>query len=128
MLKKVRVAVIGIGLIGTRHVQASLKNPDVELLCTVEPHGARREKVRKELGIKCFESCSEMLNNSDSRPEAAIVCTPNETHLLVAKELIAAGVNVLVEKPLAESVESARELVGSTFDVECSMAEMARFL
>ena len=46
-----------------------------------------------------------------SKPDAAIVCTPNSTHVAVSSDLIKAGVHVLVEKPMSTTIASAQELV-----------------
>jgi predicted dehydrogenase len=45
------------------------------------------------------------------KPDAAIVCTPNHTHVAVSKELLDNGINVLVEKPISTDVGSGKELV-----------------
>jgi predicted dehydrogenase len=45
------------------------------------------------------------------KPDAAIVCTPNNTHAIIAKDLLTAGVHVLVEKPIATTIQDGRDLI-----------------
>jgi predicted dehydrogenase len=52
-----------------------------------------------------------MLDDPLAKPDAALVCTPNHTHVAVSKELLQAGIHVLCEKPISIDVESGRELV-----------------
>ncbi|KAJ5637454.1 hypothetical protein N7490_007333 [Penicillium lividum] len=80
----VKVAIVGAGLIGPRHAESVISNSSTELQhCYLLPH----------------------------KPDAAIVCTPNKTHVPIAKELLAAGVHVLLEKPVSDSVETGRSLL-----------------
>lgn len=49
------------------------------------------------------------------RPDGAIVCTPNQTHVSVAEDLLRNGIHALVEKPLCVDIGSGRSLVSSWF-------------
>lgn len=80
-----------------------------ELSCIVDPNPAA-QKVAQDLGTAWYNSIKEMLA-SGCRPVAAIVCTPNHTHVSVSKELLDAGIHVLVEKPISGDAESAQSLV-----------------
>lgn len=104
-----KIVIIGVGLIGPRHAQAVLQEPTAELLCIVDPNAAAQEVAHK-LGTAWYASTKDMLA-AGYRPDAAIVCTPNHTHVLVSKELLEAGIHVLVEKPISGDVESAQSLV-----------------
>jgi predicted dehydrogenase len=107
--QRVKIAIIGTGLIGPRHAQAVLKEPRAELVCIVDPNPAVKD-VAATLGVPLYESIGEMLE-SRHRPEAAFICTPNHTHVPVAKELLQGGVHVLVEKPISTDIASGQELV-----------------
>ncbi|CAG9941608.1 unnamed protein product [Clonostachys rosea f. rosea IK726] len=112
--QNIRLAIIGFsGLIGKRHTTHVLANPSTELVATVDP-SPTAPTVASSLGIEhvpLFTSIAEMLNSNVPRPDAAIVCTPNHTHVPLATELVEAGIPVLVEKPLSNDVESGQGLV-----------------
>lgn len=105
----VKIAIIGTGLIGPRHAQAVLNEPDAILSCIVDPSPAA-EAIAKQLEVPRYASVQEMLASS-SKPDAAIVCTPNHTHVPVSKELLNGGVHVLCEKPVSVDVPSGQDLV-----------------
>ena len=105
---KVRIAVIGIGTIGPRHIESITACSDAELVCIVDPSDAA-QKVAAAYGVPLYRSVHQMLRTT--QPEVSIVCTPNHTHVPISKELLTAGVHVLVEKPLSNTVESGKDLV-----------------
>ncbi|EON65308.1 hypothetical protein W97_04546 [Coniosporium apollinis CBS 100218] len=105
----VKIAIIGTGLIGPRHAQAVLNEPDAILSCIVDPSPAA-EAIAKQLEVLRYASVQEMLASS-SKPDAAIVCTPNHTHVSVSKELLDGDVHVLCEKPISVDVPSGQDLV-----------------
>lgn len=104
-----KIVVVGTGLIGPRHAQAVLQEPTAELTCIVDPNPAA-QKVAQDLGTTWYNSIKEMLA-AGCKPAVAIVCTPNHTHVPVCKELLEAGIHVLVEKPISGDVKSAQSLV-----------------
>lgn len=112
----VKIAVVGTGLIGPRHAQAVLKEPQASLTCIVDPSPAA-EAVASTLNVPWYKSIRDMLL-SDDKPDAAIVCTPNHTHVALSKELLEGGVHVLVEKPISVDIASGRELVSTAATVE----------
>lgn len=105
----VNIAIIGCGLIGPRHAQSILKTPYAHLIALVDPapHGP---KTAVSLNTTHYSSISKLLS-SPHKPDAAIICTPNATHVPLSLELIAAGIHVLVEKPISTSIQSGKELV-----------------
>ena len=105
----VTIAVVGVGLIGPRHAQSVAGCDDAKLLCLVDPSPSAR-LVAESFQVPAFKSIPEMLD-AGYRPNAAIVCTPNRTHAAIAKELLAEGIHVLVEKPISTTVQDGRDLV-----------------
>ncbi|KAF2019744.1 NAD(P)-binding protein [Aaosphaeria arxii CBS 175.79] len=105
----IRVAIIGTGLIGPRHAEAVVKEPETDLVCIVDPNPAAAS-VAQRFDCPLFGSVQEMLA-SDSKPDAALVCTPNHTHVSVSKQLLEGGVHVLCEKPISIDVASGQDLI-----------------
>lgn len=110
---KVRIAVIGTGIIGPRHAQAVQRDNDAELICIVDPSPAA-EAVAGSLAVPLYPNVGAMLRSEHC--DAAIVCTPNHTHVAVSLELLAGGLHVLVEKPISIDIESGKQLVGRACD------------
>lgn len=110
-LPRVTIAIIGGGLIGPRHAQSVIKNPNTSLVALVDPapHGAQ---VAADLNINHYRSVSALIN-SPHKPQAAIICTPNATHVPIATTLAAAGVHILVEKPISTDIPSGRALISN---------------
>lgn len=104
-----RIAIVGTGLIGPRHAEAILSEHSAVLACIVDPSPAART-VAMKLRCPLYTSVQAMLASAD-RPDAALVCTPNHTHVAISKELLEGGVHVLCEKPISVDVASGQELV-----------------
>lgn len=105
----IKIAIVGSGLIGPRHGEAILNVPETELACVVDPNPAAQAAADK-LECPLYPSVQAMLASSE-KPDAALVCTPNHTHVSVARELLDAGLHVLCEKPISVDVASGQELV-----------------
>src|SRR3954463_8501971 len=103
----VRLAVIGSGIMGTNHARVATGLPGVELVAVVDPDRERSEKLAAAFGARAVTDVCEL----PSLVDAAVVATPTQFHAPVAHELITAGVDVLVEKPIAPDVETAQRLV-----------------
>ncbi|KAK3635751.1 hypothetical protein LTR22_019031 [Elasticomyces elasticus] len=108
-MASVKIAIIGTGLIGPRHARSVLNCSDATLACIVDPSPAA-SAVARDLGVPLYGSILKMLEAGD-RPDAAIVCTPNSTHVSLSIELLQAGIHVLVEKPVATTLNDAERLV-----------------
>ncbi|KAL1963039.1 hypothetical protein VTN77DRAFT_8787 [Rasamsonia byssochlamydoides] len=106
----IKVAIIGGGLIAPRHAQSVISNPSTELVALVEPSSIGPETAER-FHSRHYSSVSALLGDKQNKPDAAIVCTPNHTHVAIAEELLAAGVHVLVEKPISSDIDSGRTLV-----------------
>jgi len=107
------VAVVGVGAFGRNHArvyQQLQAAGSVRLVGVVDPNTARADAVAREFGCKAFGSVEQMLT-THSEVQAASVAVPTVLHREVAGSLMEAGVDVLIEKPLAAALGEADELV-----------------
>jgi predicted dehydrogenase len=113
--KLVSVAVIGAGAFGRNHAriyrQLAQQGEPVRLVGVVDPDVSRADAIAGEFGCRAFGSI-EQLTTTHSEIQAASVAVPTVRHLEVARALMESGIDVLVEKPLASSLEDADELIG----------------
>lgn len=108
MAAKIKIAIIGAGLIGPRHAQSVVACPDAELVAFVDP-SPQADAVAKRFEVPCYDSVDALLA-SELLPDASIVCTPNGTHVGISERLLQAGLHVLVEKPVSIDVQSGQRL------------------
>lgn len=107
-----RIVQVGVGKMGRAWLRAFAATDDVELVGIVEPVAANREWAMAECGFRpdqCVDSVEAALDSFAW--DAAAVVTPPPTHRPLAEQLLRAGKHVLLEKPLATSIEDARDLV-----------------
>ena len=108
-----RVAVIGAGAFGRNHLRVykelELAGEAVQLVAVVDRDARVAQEVAAKFAIPAFESIEACL--SATKLDAASVCVPTVHHLAAAAPLLAAGVDVLVEKPLAASLEDADRIL-----------------
>jgi predicted dehydrogenase len=107
LMSKMNVAVIGAGAIGRTHIELAQRHDAVRLAAIADPSDNARA-LAKVQGLPWYADHREMLDTV--RPDAAIVATPNATHVAVAIDCMERGIPVLVEKPIADTVEEARAL------------------
>ena len=104
---------IGVGAFGRNHArvyQQLQQAGSVRLVGVVDPDTVRADAVAREFGCKSFGSVEQMLT-THSEVQAASVAVPTVLHLDVARNLMGAGVDVLIEKPLAATLDDADELL-----------------
>jgi predicted dehydrogenase len=107
-----RVAVAGTGAFGRNHLRVyrELADEGVTLAAAIEPDVARAAETAERYGIPVFESVGAALS-ADLKLDAVSVAVPTVHHYAVAGELLAAGVDCLVEKPIAATLAEADELL-----------------
>jgi predicted dehydrogenase len=109
-----RVAVVGAGAFGRNHLRVYQEleraGEPVRLVALVDPNPAVAAEAAAKFGVPAFGSISECLSRGEGL-DAASVCVPTVHHRAAAEELIAAGVDVLIEKPLAPSLEDADSIL-----------------
>jgi predicted dehydrogenase len=109
----INVAVIGVGAFGRNHArvyQQLEETGSVRLVGVVDPDTERANAVAREFDCKAFGSVEQMLT-THSEVQAASVAVPTVLHKEVARALMEAGVDVLIEKPLAATLDEADELL-----------------
>src|SRR4051812_18220613 len=106
-----KAAVIGVGAMGRNHVRVYTELEDVRLVAVADPSQANREKVERRFGVHAYADHRQMLEVE--RPDIVTIAVPSALHRAVALDAIAAGVHLLVEKPLAASSPEAREIIAA---------------
>jgi predicted dehydrogenase len=110
----ISVAVVGVGVFGRNHARVyhelERQGAGVRLVGVVDPNLERADVVAREFNCRAFGSVEQMLT-THSEVRAASVTAPTVDHLDVARALMGAGVDVLIEKPLAASLAEADELL-----------------
>src|ERR1051326_1786083 len=107
VLPKPRVAVIGAGSFGRHHLRVLSKSENAHLAGVVDVDAGRTAAAAAEFGCPVVGSLAELAGRAD----AAVVAVPTSAHAEVGCALLDAGIDVLVEKPIAGDLESARRLV-----------------
>jgi predicted dehydrogenase len=104
----VRLAVLGAGLIGKRHIEHVLNEACATLMAIVDPAPAA-EALAAEKAVDWYPDFAAMMQHA--RPDGIIIATPNQMHVDNGLEAVAAGVPALIEKPIADDVAAATTLV-----------------
>ena len=104
---RIRVGVIGVGRMGERHCRVYSGLSDVEFVGVSDLSPQRGSAVAMTYGVPWFEDYTDLLRQVD----AVSVVTPTDSHFAIVRECLRRQVHVLVEKPIAESLAEARELV-----------------
>ena len=99
MVKKIKIAVLGYGHIGKKHVEMILQNPEFELVAIID---IEKEQLTtcKDLQLACFDSLSLFLD-ANINTDIIAICTPNGLHFQQAKEILENKIHVIIEKPIA---------------------------
>jgi len=105
-MPELSAAVVGAGRLGTFHVEKYRATPGLHLKYVVDIDRDRAERVAAGSGASVLGDYRELAGKVD----LVSVATPSLTHFRVASDLLAAGIDVLVEKPMTATLEEAREL------------------
>jgi len=105
-MKTIRVAVIGAGSFGRNHIRVLREIPDAKLVGIFDIDKEQCQQVSQKYGVAAFNSIESAFTQAD----CAIVATPTVTHEAVASILLEAGLDVLVEKPIASSSAAGERL------------------
>lgn len=113
-MKKLKVAVVGVGNIGNIHAQVYEKRPDVEIVAVCDIIPEKSDKAAERYRCQGFYSVKDMLA-AGLQIDAASMCTAGKEnggdHYVPTMELLEAGIAVLGEKPISNELDKAREMV-----------------
>ena len=105
-MNELRAAVIGVGRLGAIHARKYAAIPNVRLTHVVDADAARATEIAQELGAIAVDDHRKLAGAVD----LASVAAPGIHHHAIASDLLRAGIDVLVEKPMAATLVEAREL------------------
>jgi len=109
-MKKVRLGVIGCGIMGPRHLNAAMKTGLYELVAVADPVEERVRKAAQDYGVKkSYLDGAALLEDQDV--EAVILALPTNVRTKLALKAFANGIHVLNEKPVAMNAVEARQLI-----------------
>lgn len=124
---KINAAVIGVGAMGKSHARnySCLSNADLVAVCDSDAEKAKA--IAKEYNANYYTDCSEMLKKEEI--DAVSVCVPTKYHKKTAIGIIKNKINVLVEKPIAATVEEARGIINEAKEnnVKLMVGHIERF-
>jgi predicted dehydrogenase len=103
----IRIGVVGAGALGYHHIRLLRSLPGVTLAGFHESKADRAASVSNELGVRAFATLPALLDDVN----AAIIVVPTPAHFEVASQALARGIHLLIEKPIATTIEEADTLV-----------------
>src|SRR5882672_7119109 len=106
--RSLRVGVVGAGVMGSNHARVLAGLPDTTLVGVVDPLPAHRARATELAGCRTFATLDELLAEG---VDAVTIAAPTHLHHEIALVCIACNIHVLVEKPIASSVEEGRDIV-----------------
>ncbi|PJZ27392.1 oxidoreductase [Leptospira hartskeerlii] len=107
MTNKVKIGVIGTGHMGQYHVNVAKTLSDAELIGIYDSDSERATQMAEKHKTSAFSTVDDLIKHTDS----VIIAVPTFLHHEIGKKALLAGKHVLVEKPIAETLEQAKELV-----------------
>ncbi len=119
--KKLRIAVVGVGAFGRNHarvlseMQKAGEAIELAAICDADPH--RAAELAMEFKTQAFVSLDQLIVKA--KLDAAVIAVPTSLHLQVARELLQAGISVMIEKPIAVTLAEADELIALAKDNHC---------
>ncbi|MBI4479052.1 MAG: Gfo/Idh/MocA family oxidoreductase [Acidobacteria bacterium] len=109
MDEPIKVAVVGVGKFGQHHARVYHELPGAELVGVYDTDAARAAEMAAAHHCRVFTSLEELIEQTD----AASVAVPTQHHAAVACRLLEAGVDVLVEKPMARTLGEADQMIAT---------------
>lgn len=105
----IKVAVIGVGNMGRHHARVYSELPDVQLVAVADPEPGNLQTVAERLNVRAYADYRELLTKE--RPEAVSIAVPTALHLEVALAALEAGAHVLLEKPIAATLDEGKQII-----------------
>ena len=109
----IKVCVIGVGAMGQHHVRIYSEMENVELVGISDVSETRVNELSQQYGTKGFTEYKELLAQG---LDAVSIVVPTTLHMQVGLDVIASGANLLIEKPIADTLENAEKLTKAAID------------
>jgi predicted dehydrogenase len=107
-VEKIRVGVVGVGYFGQFHAEKYAKMEEVELVGVVDVNTSRAREIAKRYRTQPFDHHVDLFN----KVQAASIAVPTPFHYPITKDCFLQGIDVLLEKPISNTLEEADELIG----------------
>ncbi len=101
------MGIVGVGYVGQYHSEKYAASNNAELVGVVDIDRSRADQVGKKLGVASFTDYRELLG----QVRCVSIAVPTRLHYEVSRDFLAAGIDVLVEKPMAATIEEGKQLV-----------------
>lgn len=120
-----KIGVFGVGHLGKFHLNNWKEIPGVALIGFFDPNDQQAQEVQEKYGLKRFADAESLIQACD----AVDIVAPTDHHFQLCQQAIRAGKHVFVEKPLAETLDEARELVklAQESGIKCQVGHVERF-
>ena len=108
---KIKIAVIGVGVMGSQHVKDIDELANTELVAICDINRSRADHYAQQYGVPAFYDHLEMFEKIEL--EAVLIATPHYDHPPISMHAFQLGIHVLTEKPIAVHVKAAKEMVAA---------------
>ena len=124
-MRKIKCAVVGVGYLGRFHAQKYQMLPNVELIGVCDVNTEHANRVANELNVPAYSNYRDLFG----QVEAVSIAATTNTHFDIAREFLAQGIHVLIEKPITETVAQAQELIAlaKKHQAKLQVGHMERF-
>jgi predicted dehydrogenase len=124
-MKKIKVAVVGVGYLGKFHAEKYAKMENVHLIGVVDVDKRQAEEIAGPLGVPSFTDFTDLFG----QVEAVSIAVPTPLHFKIGKAFLEQDIDVLVEKPITTTVEEADELIriADTRNLVLQVGQLERF-
>lgn len=110
-MTKVKIAVIGVGVMGSMHLEEIPKLENIELAAVCDIDKDRAGRYASKYGVPAFYTHQELLDKIDL--DAILIATPHYDHPPIAMDAFKRGIHVMTEKPIAVHVKAAQEMIAA---------------
>ena len=105
-----RIGVVGVGVMGSNHARVLSELPGVKLVGVVDPDRKTREHVARHIGCSAFADLGGLIERG---VDAVTIAAPTHLHRDIAVDCAARGIHILVEKPIASTIEEGNAIVAT---------------
>lgn len=113
-MKEVGVAILGLGFIGSKHAEVFANSPNARLVAICDKDKSIMESLSRRFSCDQCKDYGELLLREDI--DIVSICLPEDSHVIASKEAAKAGKHVLVEKPLAMTLDECDQIIEAFAD------------